>query len=351
MPAGFGKSGLFRTSGSTGRPVEVYSHALNRNVYNAQTYRDHVWHERNLKGKLGALRTRLKEGTVTRWSEAAEALTVGGTGPCVKRASEGKDLNDHLDWLIAQKPDYLNIHPALAAALAQLHLERQLPRLAIHQIMSVGGTVTDEARTLCREAWGAEFTDRYSSEEIGWLAFQCPHHTHYHVAETVLVEIVDSDGLPCKPGQIGRVFVTPLLGFGTPMLRYDIGDMAVPGEACDCGRTLPVISRIMGRQFNFAVLPDGRWRVGMLQAKDWVDVAPIKDFRVRQTALDKLEAELVLPRPLTAEDVARATAMLRAFFGYDFKVDVTQVPAIDWGASGKREAFMRLPHVGTDMPF
>jgi hypothetical protein len=99
------------------------------------------------------------------------------------------------------------------------------------------------------------------------------------------------------------------------------------------------------------VLPDGRWRVGLLQAKDWAGVVPVRESRVRQTALDKLEAELVLPRPLTAEDVARATAMLRAFFGYDFKVDVTQVPAIDWGASGKREAFMRLPHVGTDMPF
>jgi phenylacetate-CoA ligase len=351
LPEGFGRTALFRTSGSTGRPVEVYSSALNHTVYDAQTYRDHLWHGRNLKGTLGVLRTRRKDSRQPAWSGIARALSIGGTGPCLVRGSDGKDFASHLDWLVAEKPDYLNINPTLAAALARLHLERGYPRLAIQQIMSTGGTVTDEARALCREAWGAEFTDRYSSEEIGWLAFQCPHHIHYHVAETVLVEIVDSAGRPCKPGETGRVLVTPLLSFAMPLLRYEIGDMAVPGEACDCGRTLPVISRIMGRQFNFAVLPDGRWRVGMLQAKDWVDVAPIKDFRVRQTALDKLEAELVLPRPLTAEDVARATAMLRAFFGYDFGVSVMQVPAIDWGPTDKREGFMRLRHVGTDMPF
>lgn len=351
VPEGFGPESLYRTSGSTGRPVEVYRNALNERIYDAQTFRDHLWHGRNTRGKLAVLRTRRQDGVEPEWGRVSREMTIGGTGPAVIRGSDGKDFRSHLDWLAAERPDYLNINPTLAAALTRLHLSEGYPRLAIHQILSTGGTVTDEARTLCREAWGAEFTDRYSCEEIGYLAFQCPKHTHYHTAETVIIEILNSAGRPCSPGQTGRVVVTSLLSFAMPLLRYDLGDMAVPGDACDCGRGLPTISRIIGREFNFAVLPSGHWRVGMLQAKDWADAVPVRDFRVKQTALDRLEVELVLPRPMTENDVTRAKTMLREFFGYDFVIAVKQVKSIDWGRTDKRENFVRLPGVGNDIPF
>ncbi len=350
VPQGFGSEHHFRTSGSTGRPVEVYRNELNQEIYGAQTFRDHLWHGRDTTGKLAVLRTHRADKTLPDWGQVLRELTIDGSGPAVIRGSDGKEFRSHLDWLVAERPDYLNINPSLALALARLHLREGYPRLAMHQILSVGGTVTDEARALCRDAWGAEFTDRYSCEEIGYLAFQCPLHTHYHEAETVILEIVDAAGRPCAAGQTGRVVVTALLSFAMPLIRYDLGDMAVPGDACDCGRGLPVVARVMGRQSNFAVLPTGSWRAGLLQAKDWTDVAPVLGFRVTQTALDTLEAELVLARPLSEPDVAKTTAMLRAFFSYDFAIIVKQVEEIAWGATDKRDSFVRLPGVGGDAP-
>jgi phenylacetate-coenzyme A ligase PaaK-like adenylate-forming protein len=66
-------------------------------------------------------------------------------------------------------------------------------------------------------------------------------------SESVLLEIVDDAGRACAPGRAGRVVVTSLHNFATPLIRYELGDLAEFGAPCACGRSLPVISRVLGR--------------------------------------------------------------------------------------------------------
>jgi phenylacetate-CoA ligase len=117
--------------------------------------------------------------------------------------------------------------------------------------------------------------DMYTCQEAGYLALQCPDHPHYHVqSENVLLEVVDDQGLPCAPGEVGRVLVTSLNNFATPLIRYEIGDYAEVGAACSCGRGLPVLKRIMGRYRNLLTLPDGT-RAG----RDWATKASCRKSR------------------------------------------------------------------------
>mgnify|MGYP000113622014 CR=1 FL=1 len=51
--------------------------------------------------------------------------------------------------------------------------------------------------------------------------------------------------------------VTPFYNLAMPLIRYDIGDYAEAGAPCACGRTLPVLARIMGRSRNMLRLPGG----------------------------------------------------------------------------------------------
>src|SRR3546814_13116510 len=81
-----------------------------------------------------------------------------------------------------------------------------------------------------------------------YLALQCPEHEHYHVqSEAVLLEVLDEEDRPCRPGEVGRVVVTPLTNFAMPMIRYAVGGLAAVGAPCPCGRGLPVLTRILGR--------------------------------------------------------------------------------------------------------
>src|SRR3546814_3878705 len=91
--------------------------------------------------------------------------------------------------------------------------------------MTVGETVSAKARGLVQRAWGVPLKDSYSCEEAGYLTMQCPDHEVYHVqSENVLLEVVDDDGRPCGPGETGRVLITSLHNFATPLIRYELGD-------------------------------------------------------------------------------------------------------------------------------
>ena len=81
----------------------------------------------------------------------------------------------------------------------------------------------------------------YSCEEAGYIALQCPQAEHYHCqSESVLVEVLDDEGRPCTPGQVGKVVLTALHNFAMPLIRYENQDYAEVGPPCACGRGLPV---------------------------------------------------------------------------------------------------------------
>jgi phenylacetate-CoA ligase len=183
----------------------------------------------------------------------------------------------------------------------------------------------------------------YSSQEVGYIALQCPDSDRYHVqAENVLVEILDDAGQPCPTGQIGRVVVTALHNFALPLLRYDIGDFAEPAPRCVCGRGLPALERIVGRQRNMLRLPSGerRWpSIELANTSAVTDFPPIHQFQLIQRSLKSLELLLVALRPLTPAEEEKLRGWVLAAAGYPFEVAIRYVDSIPRGAQGKFEDF------------
>src|SRR6185437_16003324 len=165
-------------------------------------------------------------------------------------------------------PHYLLSYPSNSRALARYAQREKIRLPGLRAVHTYGEPLTPDVREACREAWGVPAIDVYSCEELGFVALQCPRHEHYHVqSESVLVEILDEDGLPARPGEIGRVVLTSLHNFAMPLIRYAIGDYAEVGAPCPCGRGLPVIERLLGRRRNMVTLPDGR--------RAWPDVGAL----------------------------------------------------------------------------
>jgi phenylacetate-CoA ligase len=184
----------------------------------------------------------------------------------------------------------------------------------------------------------------YTCQEAGYLALQCPEHPHYHVqAENILLEVVDDTGRPCGPGEVGRVLITSLNNFATPLIRYELGDYAKVGEPCPCGRGLPVLKRIMGRYRNLLRLPDGtrRWaRLGYETSLH--SIAPIELMQMIQTSLDEIKVRLVMARPLDDSEIRALTAFIHANLGYAFRLSFEYVDSIRNPANGKVEQFISL---------
>lgn len=336
-PADHGRIGERASGGSTGEPVLVNDTDVGVLFWNALTLRDHLWRRRDFSGKLCAIRSRAAEGDFPDWGAPAGA--VFATGP-----SAGLDIradsDRQLDWLRDHDPDYLITHPTNVRELARAAQRRGLRLPRLKEIRTMGEVLPGDLRALCRDVFGVPVTDLYSAEEVGYIALQCPRHEHYHVqSENLLVEILDDEGKPCAPGTTGRVVITTLHNFAMPLIRYALGDHAEAGAPCDCGRGLPVITRIYGRTRNMLKLPDGRRFWPSTPYIRTTGVAPIQQLQIVQRALDTLEARFVAERALTPEEERGIVAAIHDALGHPFQVTLQPMSEIPRPASLKFEDF------------
>jgi phenylacetate-CoA ligase len=160
------------------------------------------------------------------------------------------------------------------------------------------------------------------------------------MSESVFVEVVDAAGRPVPTGESGRVLVTSLHNFATPLLRYEIGDHAETGAACPCGRGLPVLTRILGRVRNILTLPDGRQRWPSLPVKRWAHTAPVREMQLVQESVELIVTRVVTDRELTAEEETNLLAALRQCLEFPGQMQLERVAQIPRGAGGKFEQFL-----------
>lgn len=326
------------TSGSTSMPLKFEFTELSHFFWSALTLRDHRWHGRDFMRKCAVIRAQIEGGPLPGWGASVETAYATGPGASLNIRA---DIGEQLKWLQREQPAYLLTHPSNLRALALRALEERIDLPGLAEVRSFGEVIDPDLRDLCRRAWDVPLTDLYSAEEVGYIALQCPEHEHYHIqAENLIVEVLDDAGAPCAPGSIGRVVITTLHNFAMPLIRYDIGDYAEVGDACPCGRGLPVLERIMGRQRNMLHLPDGTSHWPYFAVATWALALPVRQFQLVQDAIDHVELRLVCGRALTAGENDHIVAALREAWGYPFRITVVQVASIERGPNAKYEEFV-----------
>jgi len=347
LPASHGKIGKIETSGSTGTPVRLKSTEITGVFWRACVMREHLWAGRDLTGKLGAIRW-VRKGVAMPpqgarsdgWGPASASIYP--TGPAVLLNISSK-LQEQVDWLRREEPDYLISFPSNLAALATYCIDNGLELKNLKQVMTVGESVAETVRGLVQRAWGVPVKDSYSSEEAGYLAIQCPEHDVYHVqSENVLLEVVDDQGRPSAPGEAGRVLVTSLHNFATPLIRYELGDYAQVGKPCACGRGLPVIERVLGRKRNRLILPDGRSEFPYLGEHEEFRAITTKVRAIQniQRSTEVIEKLMVVAQPLTEAEEAGQKALIAKNFGQPIEIKLTYVDEIPKRGAGKFEEFI-----------
>lgn len=344
-PKAHGEISEIFTSGSTGTPVTVMKTELAVLFWRAMVVREHLWHRRDIKGKLAAIRHRQAGNPAAAHPNGLHAEGWGGpteeaylTGPSALLDLDAK-VHQQAEWLERENPDYLLTAASNLGALAKFCAEQKIVLPKLKQVLSIAEMLRPEAREACRAAWGIGVADTYSAQEVGAIGLPCPEAEHFHVAgEGVFVEVLDEDGRDCGPGEVGRVVVTALHNFAMPLIRYAIGDLAEVGEPCVCGRGLPVLRRVLGRDRDMLTLPNGETHLpnfqGMLAGLDQVVQFQI----IRRTAED-LEMKLVARRELSEAEANTLAERLRERFLYPFRVKFTYCEEIPRSPGGKFEDF------------
>ena len=328
------------TSGSTGEPVMVYKTAITHLFWMAITTREQLWHQFDFSGRLFLIRANIREPVVQNdWGPPASVLFRTGLMQGIPSAM---DIREQLKRILEFMPIGICTYPnVLAGLLAQC--EQSNVRIeGLKFIWTVGETLALPLRQKIESFFGAPVHDNYSSQEMGVIAVQCPVSRCYHVmSESLIVEVIDENGQPCREGEVGQVVVTDLHNFVTPLIRYAIGDYAELGGACPCGRGLPALNRIVGRERNLLVKPDGSRSWPLTGFRKFRSIAPILQYQFIQHTVHFIEVRLVTERPLTATEEEMLRAPILEALGYPFTLSFTyfdeQLPL---GKNGKFEEFL-----------
>ncbi|MBK8121370.1 MAG: phenylacetate--CoA ligase family protein [Sulfuritalea sp.] len=349
LPPEHGKVALNRSTGSTGEPVAVRRTELNGLIWMAMTLREHLWQQRDFSQSLAIIRAQLAaEDTARRgvsstdWGAPVNHLFASGPSHGLNLQT---DIVRQVEWLRQVMPAYLLTYPNNLSALLDL-AEADPDQLAglgrLKQVRTIGETLHDSLRERCRHVLGVGIADLYSTQEVGVIAIECPQAGGYHVmAEGVVIELLRDDDQPCAAGEMGRVVVTDLHNFATPLIRYDLSDLAVADGPCVCGRGLPKIRRILGRQRNFLRLPDGRRYWPMVGALGYREIAPVRQYQIIQRSLERVTLRLATERPRSVAEESGLAEKLVEFLGHRFAVDFDYcTPNIPRGPGGKFEDFV-----------
>jgi len=211
---------------------------------------------------------------------------------------------------------------------------RRLPSL--RRALCGGEAMDDSMRERARRLFGFDVCDNYGSTEA-FVAFQCPTGSYHINAEHVLVEIVDDAGHEVAPAQMGRVLITTLENYLMPLVRYEIGDYAVAARGeCACGRTLPLLTRVLGRETNMLRNPEGRLVSGWPAVGTLREFPELKFFQLVQKSITQFCVRYVADQPLSPERESMVRAKLREDGLWErAEVAFEHVTEIGRAASGK----------------
>lgn len=243
----------------------------------------------------------------------------------------------YVEFLRWYHPDIIMGYPSALATIARYALENLQPLDPARLVVTTSETVTVRDRVAIETAWGCKLFDRYGAVEGCLYVSQC-QFGRYHVSPDIgIVEVLDENGKPTLPGEIGNVICTGLQNTLQPLIRYQIGDVArwAVDQSCPCGHHMPILEGIEGRFEDICITPDGREMLRFDTAFKGVD--NIREAQVIQEKLDSFRILVVPGDGLNDYDLQRIKDNMRVHVG-DIHVDVDTVQEIQRSSSGKFRA-------------
>lgn len=333
-----------KTSGSTGValhfPKSLESCAFQR----ASLYRGHRWHgvepgdrEARLWGipvsLKGRVLVRLRDVSLNRFREKHYDL-------------DPVTLEDFHRRMLRRRPVYLMGYTSMVSQYAEYLQRSGIDGRAygLRMVKCTSETIHPRDREVVREVFGTDLVAEYGAAEAGLIAFQCDKGGLHLASEGSFVELIQPEQ-PLEDSELREVVVTNLDNKHFPVLRYKIGDLAAFEEgSCACGRTLPLLKRVVGRISDVIRSSDGRaWHSIILYyiMKGLQDVGGgVSQFRVEQDALDSLIITVVPDKKYSSLTEKFLSDKCREVFGPKFRIGIVTIDHIPREASGKLRDFI-----------
>ncbi len=192
-------------------------------------------------------------------------------------------------------------------------------------------------RRTIEHVFGCPVTNRYGCEEVSLIACECERHDGMHInADGVYVEVL-REGRPADPGEAGSIIVTDLTNRAMPLLRYQVGDVGVLSDRqCPCGRGLPLLERLEGREADYVVTSAGELISGISLTENFaLQVPGIAQFQIVQESINCFRFRIVRWADFGPASLQRLRLLVHERFGPDVNYECEYLEQIPQEPSGK----------------
>jgi phenylacetate-CoA ligase len=329
---------FFSSSGSSGTPTQIlYSAAFHQRISAAYEARVRNWAKVDRfmpRAMIGGRRV-LPGGTARapygRYNYFEKQLYLSAYHIAPYSA------HDYLKQINAFSPNYLVGYAMSHFILARFFDDLGLRPPEMKAILTSSEKLTPEMRKLFGKVYGCKTYDGWSGVENCGLISETESGELLVSPDVGIVEVLDSKGIPVRPGEVGEVVCTGLLNFDQPLIRYRIGDSVQlrSNQTSKCGRIMPVIDEILGRSEDVIIGKDGREMVRFHGI--FLDLQTVKKGQLVQENSEELLVRVEVDGRLSEHDKTLMTSRLISQLG-DVRVIFEEMDRIPLTAAGKFKA-------------
>jgi phenylacetate-CoA ligase len=243
-------------------------------------------------------------------------------------------------------PEIVDGYPSAIHILADHLLRRGDVGLIQPDALLVSAeTVLPRQRATIETAFQAKLFNQYGSSEGAPLVSECRFGRLHVFVDSGVIEILNGDGTATAAGHFGEMVVTSFTTHLTPLVRYAIGDMAVPTRdslECPCGAPFPALQALAGRMDDI-LYTEERGFVGRMDTafKDLPNT--IVEAQITQMELNSFRL-LVVPdgAEYKREHGNHLVADMHKKLGAAAKIELEEVNTIPRSANGKMRPVVNL---------
>ena len=319
------------TGGSTGVPVTVLVDRERVEITDAVRLRSHAWfglepgaREIVLWGSPIELTKQDRLRSVRDWLVNSKLLSAFDLQEATLEQYSGVIRR-------CQPEKVFGYASALYVLACHLAKARSRPVGGLKAIFATAEPLFDFQRKVIADVFGCPVAVEYGARDAGLMANECPEGGLHIPAESMHLEILGehADGH-------GEIVATHLHSFAFPLIRYRTGDRgSLAGAPCRCGRSLPCLRAVDGRQTDFLMTSTGRVLHALSIIYILREMPRIRQFRVLQKSVEHVVVSIVPELAFSVADEIALVARVHGLLGPDVHVDVERVPAIATTTSGK----------------
>jgi phenylacetate-CoA ligase len=247
-----------------------------------------------------------------------------------------ENAENYLKGMQRYKVQYMTGYAMSNFFLARFFKEQKLNAPQLKAVLTSSEKLTNEMREVFKEVYGCKTFDSWSGVEACALITECEHGSLHISPDAGLIEVLDENMQPVNYGEAGEIYCTGFINYDQPLIRYAIGDSIIlSDETCACGRAMPVVQEILGRNEDVIIGKDGREMVRFHSMFNGLH--SVKQAQVIQESIDDLVIKIVADEKLDKKEEQLMRERIISQLG-DINIYFDCVDAIPLNKNGKFQA-------------